>query len=322
MRVRFLISCVKYCFCMLIATVVVDAAAQEFPQRPIRLIVPNSAGGGTDAFARVLANQITKDTGWTLLVENRAGADGLIATDLVAKASPDGHILLFTTSGHLLLPFTHKLPYDPLTDLAPVTALADARTFLVVSGGSQIQTLRDLVASLRVKPEGASFATPEEFAFLQTARFNSAAGVTAIRVPYRGAAQMLPDVATGLVTYSLASIAATKPFLQNGALRALCIAGSRRLPEYQAVPTCIEGGVNYVGGYQYEVYAPAKSSSVIVDKVQKAFATALRAPEVVAYMERLGLEPVGSPRTEFTAQVKENYRRIGESARQAGLARE
>ena len=322
MQARYLSACIRFCCSVVAAAAAAGAAAQQFPDRPIRLVVPNSAGGGTDAFARVLANQVAKDTGWTLLVENRTGADGLIATDLVAKAAPDGQTLLFTTSGHLLLAFTHKLPYDPLADLAPVTALTDARTFLVVSGASRIATLRDLVATLRAKPGAHSFATPEAFAFLQTARFNSAAGVTAVRVPYRGAAQMLPDVATGVVTYALASIAATKPFLDKGALRALCVAGSRRMAEYPAVPSCAEEGVNYVGGYQYELYAPAKTSLAVVDKVQKAFTAALRAPDVVAYMQRLGLEPIGSTPADFKAQVLVNHRRIGDSARQAGLARE
>jgi tripartite-type tricarboxylate transporter receptor subunit TctC len=226
-----------------------SASADEFPNRPIRLVLPTVAGGGTDAHARFVAKQVERQTGWTVVVENRPGADGAIAADFVAKSKPDGHTLLVTTSGHLLLPFTRKsLPYDTLKDFVGITALTRNYAFVTTSTSLKLNTLGDLLGLLRSAPGKYSFATPESFGYLQTARFNKNAGVQAVRVPYRGTGALITDVASGLVTYAIMTVSAAKPMMEAGKLRALCVGSNKRIPEFPSVPTCPEEGVPYYGG--------------------------------------------------------------------------
>jgi tripartite-type tricarboxylate transporter receptor subunit TctC len=301
----------------------VAASADEFPNRPIRFVLPTVPGGGTDAQARFVAKQVEKQTGWTIIVENRPGADGSIAADFVAKSKPDAHTLLVTTSGHLLLPFTKKnLPYDTLGDFVGVTALTRNYAFVTTSTSLKLNTLGDLLRLMRAAPGKYSYATPESFGYLQTMRFNKNAGVQAIRVPYRGSGALVTDVASGLVTYAIMTVSAAKPMIDTGKMRALCVGSNRRIPEFPLVPTCPEEGVPYDGGNRTEVYAPAGTPAALVNRMQKEIVAALRSQELASSISAQYVEIIGNTPAEMAQDMKTISRRYAELTREVGIVPE
>jgi tripartite-type tricarboxylate transporter receptor subunit TctC len=269
---------------------------------------------------RLLATEMSRQTGWTVIVENKSGAEGSIAADIVAKSAPDGHTFLVTPSGLLLLPFVKKsLPYDTLKDLTPVTILTRAPSFVATSATLPVKNLRELLAMVRSTPAKYTYPTADAWGQLGSVRFNRVAGIEGVRIPYRGSAALMPDLANGLVTFGIVSVSTAKPYLDSGRLRALCVTSDKRMHPFNDVPTCSEEGVKYVSFYRHEVYAPARTPTATIERVQKALASVLGTPQVLSGLGSRLVQPVGNSAAEFAAELPALYKELEKSSREAGL---
>jgi tripartite-type tricarboxylate transporter receptor subunit TctC len=269
------------------ATRALPAFAQaDYPNKPIRLLVPFSAGGSPDLLARVISIQASKQLGQNIVVENRLGANGIIAGEAVANAPPDGYLLLMTTGSHAINPSIYKkLPYDTKNDFAPVClfAIAPALT-LVVNPGSPIKTFKEFLELAR-KPDGnVSYGSPGTGNTLHLAGelLNSMAGTKMLHVPYKGAAPALNAVMAGEVTACYLSTTAAVLAVKAGQVRPLAVTSAQRMPSLPDVPTMAESGVpgmDYNGGWS-GVFAPAKTPKAIVQKLSAELNKAMQAPDV------------------------------------------
>jgi tripartite-type tricarboxylate transporter receptor subunit TctC len=297
------------------------ASAQPYPTRAIRIIVPHAPGGAVDAVARLLAPALGGRLGQTVVVENRAGASGNIGSEFVAHAPADGHTLLVNASIHVLNRFVFRtLPFDPVTDFAPISLLASGPLLLVV-GPTGPETARQLVERAKARPGALSFATSGlgSAGHFAEEQFKRLAGVDMILVPYRGSAPALADVAGGQVTAMIDPILSTLPLVQGGRLRALGVTGATRSAIAPAIPTLEEAGAPRVEASSwYGIWAPAGTPPVIVARLQATVADALQGPALRAALSADGFEVEGSSSEAFAAFIAEEmqrYARLVEEAR-------
>ncbi|MBP7567696.1 MAG: tripartite tricarboxylate transporter substrate binding protein [Burkholderiaceae bacterium] len=261
-------------------------AQADFPNKPIRMLVPFSAGGSPDLMARVISVQLGKQLGQSVVVDNRVGANGIIAGEAVARAEPDGHTLLVTTGSHAINPSIYrKLPYDTIADFAPVSLfnVAPALT-LVVNNNSPAKTFKDFLELAR-KPDGnVSFGSPGTGNTLHLAGelLNVSAGTRMLHVPYKGAAPALNAVMAGEVTACYLSMTAAIIAVKGGQVRPLAVTSAQRVPAFPDVPTMAESGVagmDYNGGW-VGVFAPGKTPRPVIQKLSAEINKAMQAPDV------------------------------------------
>lgn len=280
--------------------------ARVYPSRPIRMVLPFPPGGSTDVMARGLAHRLTEVLGKQVVIDNRAGgAGGIIGTDLVAKATPDGHIVLFTTS------ITHtassslygKLPYHPVHDFAPVTMVAAAPLMLVVNPGVPAKTLKELIAYAKANPGKINYASGGIGAstHLPAELFKSMAKIDVVHVPYKGGGPALLGVMSGQAQMLMISVVGALPHVNSGKLRGLALTSKRRLPELPDVPTVAESGVP---GYEvvlwYGVYAPKGTPANAISILHRAIANTIQTPEIRDRLAKDGAQPVGNTPAEFS----------------------
>jgi tripartite-type tricarboxylate transporter receptor subunit TctC len=285
------------------------AAAQSYPDRPIRLIVPFPPGGGTDVVARAIASRLGQMLGTSVVVDNRAGAGGTIGTEAVARSAPDGYTLGLVSGSHAINPSIYpKLPYDTERDFAPVSQLVVAPGILVVNPKLPVKNVKDLIALAKSEPGKLNYAsagigTPPHLA---GELFKTMAGIDIVHVPYKGNAAVLTDTLSGQVQFTFPTIPSALPYVQNGTLRALGVTGAKRSPSAPDIPTIAESGLpGYEATSWYGVVAPADTPPEIVDKLSTTLASALQQPDVQKVLASLGLEPVGSTPQAFAATIKE-----------------
>jgi tripartite-type tricarboxylate transporter receptor subunit TctC len=281
-------------------------AQSDFPDKPIRLLVPFSAGGSPDLLARLLGAQLGKQLGQTILVDNRLGANGIIASEAVAKAPPDGYTLLLNTGSHVINPSIYrKLPYDTVADFAPVALITVAPALtLVVSPSSPIKTIKDFLAQARNPAGNVSYGSPGTGNTLHLAGelLNIMAGTKMLHVPYKGAAPALQAVMAGDVTACFLSTTAAVIAVKAGQVRPVAVTSAQRLPSLPDVPTLAESGVpgfDYNGGWT-AVFAPAKTPRPVVLKLSAEINKALQAPEVRQKMLEWDSPPQGLTPDEFS----------------------
>ena len=259
--------------------------AQTYPQRPVTLVVPFPPGAATDAFARVVADRMTKVLGQQMVVINRDGASGIIGTDSVARAAPDGYTLVWgTSSGLAILPaLGRKMPFDPQRDLAPVSLGAKLAYLLVVHPSLPVKSVKELIAFAKVRPGRLNFASAGVGGapHLAAELFRTMAGLDIVHVPYRGTALFATDLVAGQVEMAFASPVTTLPFTNVGRLRPLAVTTTTRVDAYPDLPTMAEAGLP---GYEltqwYAMLAPAKTSAEVVATLNAAMRKALEDPEV------------------------------------------
>ena len=297
------------------------AAHAQYPERPIKIVVPVSPGGGTDITARLLATHLAPRLGVPVIVENKLGADGLIGADAVAKAAPDGYTLLMPTTGFLLLPFMHKkMPYDTLGDLVGITAVSRAPMLIVATGSLPFRTPKEFGELLRANPDKYSYATFESYGTMLLSMYNARENIQAVKVPYKGSGQAMPDVMSGVVAYMMTSVAAAKPHLESGKLRAVGLTGAERIPQLPEVATLMESGLSDFAIYQrFTLFAPAKTPPVILERIQQAVQAVVRLPEVSSVLRQQGQEPLGNSVAEFQAEVRKEYAMSEKAAKAAGF---
>ncbi len=302
----------------------VAAFAQTYPSRPIRLIVNYPAGGATDVAARLVAQKLAPAIGQNVIVDNRAGASGMIGASISAHAEPDGHTLAFGASPELSIyrALTRNPTYDSLKDFQPVTLVARVPFMLVVHPSVQAASVKDLVALAKAKPGALNFASfgSGTSNHLVGEAFKTATGTNIVHVPYKGSAPALADLLGGQVQMTFDSAPVMLPQVRAGKLRALAIAAPKRSPLAPEVPTMDEAGVpRFYGGTWFGVLAPARTPAPIVDRLNKEITGLLRAPDVVQTFNERGFEPVGNTPAEFRAFIQSESARWLKVAQSAGI---
>lgn len=266
------------------------ARAADWPDKPIRLIVGYPPGGGTDTVARVLAQQLTKVLGQGVIVENRAGASGTIATQQVVRSTPDGYTILFSTAASLTgAPLTMKgLAYDPVKDLLPITLIGGGPFILVANPSFAPNTLPELVAYARAHPGQVNYASPGASTanYFFTELLNMQAGIKTTHIPYKGSSALVNDLIAGQVQFTLETPGTTLPLIHAGKLKALAVMSEKRLDRAPDIPTAKESGYpQLVGGSWYGLLAPQGTPPQIVDKIYQAAKEALSSADVRRLLE-------------------------------------
>ena len=245
--------------------------AQNYPTKPVRIVVPFPAGGPTDTLARLVGQKLTESLGQTFLVDNRAGATGTIGTGLVAKAPPDGYTLLMSATSNYVAAFLYqKLPYDPDRDLAPLIRIATLPFYLVVHPSLPVHSVQELVKFAKARPGDLAFSSPGPGSggHLVMAMFQAATGIQLVHVPYKGAAPSITALVGGEVALTWDTISTSHPHVAAGKLRALAVSGAKRSPAVPSVPTAIEAGVPGFETYiWFGFFAPAGTPAPILDKL-------------------------------------------------------
>lgn len=290
------------------------ARADAWPDKPIRMLVGYPPGGGTDTVARVLAQQLGKQLKQPVVVENRAGASGTIATQQVVRSEPDGYTVLFATASPLTgAPLTVKgLAYDPMNDLIPVSRIGGGPFILVAHPAFPPNTLPELVAYARAHPGEVNYASPGVMTanYFFSEQLNMDAGIKTVHVPYKGSAALLNDVMAGQVQYTLDTPGTTLPLIKSGKLKALAIFSDKRLDRAPDIPTAKEGGFpNMVGGSWYGLLLPKGTPPDIVDALYKATKVALSGEEVRHVMEERDVIIEGSTPEQFRTYLHAEFRR-------------
>jgi tripartite-type tricarboxylate transporter receptor subunit TctC len=299
------------------------AFAQDFPNRPIRLLVPFSAGGAPDVAARIMARQVGIQIGQQIVVENRTGANGIIASETVARARPDGHTLLYTTGSHAINPSLYRrLPYDTEKDFTAISLLLVAPAYVLVANKElPIRNLGDLLA--RARQRQVSYGSPGvgNSIHLAAAQLAFQAGVEMLHVPFRGATQALEAVVAGQVDAIFLNPLAALPVIEDGRVRPLAVSSRERFDRLPDLPTVAEAGVpGYaVDGGWNALYGPPAMPSEIVDRLVAEFRTAIHVPEARAQLEAQGNRVVGSPPAVLAAKLREEIEKAAEATRAAGI---
>jgi tripartite-type tricarboxylate transporter receptor subunit TctC len=288
-----------------------QAHGQTYPSRPIHFIVIVAPGGGLDATARHLAARLSTRLGQQVIVENKVGAGGNIATQYVARSAPDGYTLLLTSNGHTLNSLIYSTPgYDWQKDFVPVMEITEGPVVIVTQANSPYKTLKDVIDAARAKPGALSYAhgglgLPPHIAMEM---LNQAANVEIANIPYKGAGPALTDTLGGQVPLAILSLAGATPHIEAGRLRALASSGAARWPTLPNVPTIAELGYPDVVYLNWQgVFAPAGTPPDIVARLQKEISAVLAEPEVKEFLIGIGAAPVESNPTKFDAMLKADY---------------
>ncbi len=284
--------------------IIAPAQADDYPARPIKLVVPYAPGGGADAVARIVAKRVGDTIGQPIAVENRGGAGSIIGTEMVKNADPDGYTLLLGQSGPISInPAVYKeLPYDPLRDFAPITMTTAYPYILVVNAKLPVETLADFIALVRKQPGAFNFGTTGVGAanHLVSELFCEKAGLTMTHVPYRGTALAVADLLAGQVTMVFADPVSALPQIQAGTLRALAVTSKARSPIVPEVPTIAESGFAGFDAIGWHgILAPAKTPPAIVAKLHDQIIAALADPASKALLEKQAMQTVGDTPAEF-----------------------
>lgn len=299
-------------------------AQDNYPTKPIRLVVGFPAGGPTDVVARAFGDFAARALGQPVVVDNKPGANTILAAEAVASAPPDGYTLLLGALNHTMIPalYSHRVKFDALRSFAPVCSMAVSPTVLVVGPSMPVKTLAEFLAAVRAKPGERTYATPGSGSggHFASEQFNRLAGTRMNHIPYKGAAQAVTDLMGGQVDSSFATLGSVLPQVQSGKLRALAVASPQRSPLLPDVPTFEESGVKgYSADAWYGLLAPAGTPPEIVAKLTKASADFARAPATAEKLRGLGMQPQNTCGGAFTAQLDGEIKAATKTARELDL---
>jgi tripartite-type tricarboxylate transporter receptor subunit TctC len=298
------------------------AAAQNYPDKPVRMIVPFTPGGSQDVIARLFAQKLTESLRQQVVIDNRGGAAGLIAAELVARAPKDGYTIFLITGGPIsLAPALHpKLPYDPVKDFAPITQLVDTAMALIVTPALPAKNVPDLVALAKAKPLNYGSTGNGSISHLTMEALKHATGLNVTHVPYKGAAPAMIDMLAGQVSLMFTSTASAAPYVTGGKLRMLAVASRKRAAMMPEVPTLIESGVkNFESTVWVGMAATGGTPQPVIRKLHDELIRALQAPDMLARLAPLGAEPVGSSPEQFAALIKEDIARWAQVVKASGV---
>ncbi len=311
-----------------IAPAAVAAQAQRgddsarYPMRPIRVVVPFTPGGQPDIFARLIGQKAAEALGQQIVVDNRAGAGGMIGSQIVAEATPDGYTLLSISAAHTILPFVRKLPFDTRRAFAGITMAYNTAYVLVVPPALSVKTVQDLIALAKAKPRHLNMASAGSGSGTHFAgeMFKYAAGVDVTHVPYKGIPEATTDVIANRMQLFMAPLAPSVPLVKDGKLRALGVSTTKRADVLPDVPTLAESGLP---GFRWDswgaIFAPAKTPRAIVDKLNREMRRALGHPDVQKQMRALGADPAPTTPAELDKFVADELLVVAKLAKAAGI---
>ncbi len=308
-----------FCIATLIAA---SAAAQEYPVRPIRTVVPFAPGGAVDIVARIVAQRLGTNLGQTVVIDNRAGAGGTIGTDIVAKARPDGYTLLIGSMGVAVNAVLYpKLPYDTLKDLTPVTMLAEQPNVIVVHPSVPAASLRDLIALARAKPGQISYASGGigSNSHFATVLFLMAAKIDMLHVPYKGLGPAVTELVGGQVQMAVSNVSTALPHIKAGKLRLLAVTTKKRFPLLPDAPTADESGVpGHESSGWYGLWAPAATPAPIVAKLNTQVTQILNSASMKEQLGAQGLDAIPTAPEAFSRRLRMEIDQWGKVVRATG----
>ena len=298
------------------------ANAQQYPVRPVRVIVPLTPGGAVDILARIISDHYSQTLGQRFIVDNRPGAGTSIGVETVAKAAPDGHTLLVSSSSLVTNAAIQTVRYDPVRDFQPVTKLTSNAYVLLTTTSLAVSSVKDLVALARSKPEIVSYASSGVGSVLHLGAelLCALTGAQMTHVPYKGVADAYPAVISGQVNWVLGNPISALPLIKAGRVKGIAVSGTARMKALPELPTIAEAGVpGYSVDAWFGLFAPARVPARIVEKLQVEASRAIHAPEIERRLQAEGADVIGNPSKEFDAQVKAEYEKWRSLVTKAGL---
>jgi tripartite-type tricarboxylate transporter receptor subunit TctC len=298
------------------------AFSQDYPSRPIRVVVPYSAGGSSDGPMRVIAQEMSKQLGYQMVVENKPGQGAMLGSADVVKAPPDGYTLLLASNPNAISASLYsKLTHDPVEDFEPISLLASEQAVLLVNPAVPANNLREFIAYVKARPGKVDYSSSGNGSaqHLFMAMFLSQAGLQMSHIPYKGSAQAVTDLLGGQVSAAMPGLAAMRGHIRDGKARALAVTGAKRASAAPEIPTMMEQGMQ-----DYELYvwmgmlAPKGTPAPVIERLHREFVTALRAPAVKTFMDGAAIEAVGSTPAEFGRFFREEKVRWARVIKETG----
>lgn len=300
-----------------------SALSQGYPDKPVRVVIPNVPGSGLDIVGRAVSQKLSEIWGQPVVVDNRPGAGGTVGTGTVARAAPDGYTLLVAASNHALNPALYtNLPYDTFKDFAEIAPLAALYQALVIAPSAGMKSVSELIAAAKAKPGQLSYASAGAGGATHFAgeKFRLAAGIDVLHVPYKGGPAVITDVMTGRVTYALPPIGTSASLIKAGKLLALGVSGRERSALLPDVPTIAEAGVaGFEDSLWFGMWVPARVPAATADKIAGDTSRALATPDLRDHFRNLAAEPLNMTRTEFARFVRSEARAAVRVAKAAGI---
>lgn len=317
----------KHAFGLALAALAFASQAQEvpYPSQPIKLIVPFTPGSSSDVTARAIAQKIAGPLGQPVVVDNRPGANGGIGMQAVARSKPDGYTLAVSTGSSTVVPLiiSKSVPFDLFNDFVPVATMANTPLLLTVTSDSPFNSVQDLVAAAKKAPKTLTYGNSAGLYRIAMEAFNHQAGVDLLGIPFKGPAQAATELLGGRLSVNPDALGAAGPMLQAKRMRALAVMGSQRTPALPDVPTMQELGFkNFAFNGWLGILAPAGTPAPIVERLHKEIAAAVQSPDIQALYSRLGMEPTVLSPQAYAREMKSDFARYSDVAKQAGIEKE
>lgn len=310
-------------FAAALTLTVTHANAAEWPEKPIRVVIPFGPGSAADVIPRIVLDRMGAQLGQQFVVENKAGAGSTLGEVVVAKAEPDGYMFLMTSSAHTIVPALYSnLSYDTARDFTPVGAIGSVPNVLIIAPSRGIKTIQEFVAVAKSKPDALSFATlgVGSAVHMSAERFRLSAGYQAVHVPFKGGAEALTEIMAGRVDYYFCPIATALPFIREGKLLALAVSSPTRAAALPDVPTTLEAGFpNSDYTFWIGMLAPAKTPEAIITKLNAALIQAVQNPEVKARLDKLGVVTASQSPAAFGKMLKDELGTYAAFAKSTGM---
>jgi tripartite-type tricarboxylate transporter receptor subunit TctC len=313
---------IKAILCAAAAALALSAQAQEYPNKPVRIVIGYAAGGGNDIIVRVMTNELSKGLGQPVIVENKPGAQSIIAADLVAKSAPDGYTILMGPSGPMTInPATYsKLSYDPVRDFAPISMICQFPLLVTVDAKLPIRNVKELIEYARANPGKANYASSAGIFQITTELFKQRTGTKIEMIPYKSSGESVQAVIAGQVMMTIVDPPPATGPMKAGTLRPLAVTSSKRHPAWPELPTMTEAGVSDMEVPVWTaLFFPAKTPPAIVARWQREVARVVQTPEVKERFAQMGLEPVGGSSEELAQRVQRDIQKWSAVAKAANI---
>jgi len=315
----------RWLFGSLLVALSLACQAQQYPSKPVRIVVPFAPGGGSDFIARFMAQRLSAGLGQQVIVENKPGAGGMLGITQGVQAAPDGYTLVLIASSYTVNPSIYKFSFDPVADITPIIQLSQGPLLIVVNPKVPVKTTQELIAAAKAKPGAINFASSGQGSVIHMATelFQTMAGVKMNHIPYKGTGPALTDTIGGQVDVFFSSTATAVPQVQSGKLRAIAVTTLKRIPALPGVPTVNESGVK---GYEVVLWhgliGPKGLPRPIVQRLNAEAAKALKVPETAQQLQNDGVAPAGGTPEQFLAQIKKEIGIWRKVAADAGVKAE
>lgn len=318
-----MVSVRRLLLCAAVAILATPAKAQEYPAKPVHIIVGFAAGGGNDIIARVFGQKLSEGLGQPVIVENKPGGGAIVATDYVAKSAADGYTLLMSASGISINPAVYaKLPYDAVNDFVAVSELASFPLIMIVSANSPIKSVSEFVAYAKANPDKTNYASSSASFQLVTELFKQKTGAPMQVIPYKSANESVLAVISGQVATTIADAGPVIQQIKSGTARALAVATARRIDDLPDVPTLKEAGADVEAVLWSGIFAPKGTPPAVVKKLEGEFMRIAKTPDVIARLKPLGIDTIGNSSEEFAKILAADIARWGAVAKDANIRME